>query len=205
MVNNNTNLKYRNITISGKIATGTSTLARNLVNILSWQYINVGALQREFDRMHGIHENKQGAASRSDKHEQQMEEMTKNKLTKESKLVYEAWLSGFVAREIPGVLKVLTICSNEAIRIDRVVNRDAATVDDAKEWIKQREEENIRKWQKLYGPHDFWDPKYYDLVVDTYSLGPMQTLGKVLDKLGYNSPHIPHIGLPAEEAGYVLD
>jgi len=187
MAINISDLKYRNITVSGKIATGTSTLARNLVNVLGWQYVNVGALQREFDRMHGIHENKQGAAARSDKHEQQMEEMTKNKLTNESGIVYEAWLSGFVSREIPGVLKVLTICDNEAIRIDRVVNRDGTTVDEAKEWIKQREEENISKWQMLYGPYDFWDPKYYDLVVDTYSLGPMQTLGKVLDILGYKA------------------
>ncbi|OGK66275.1 hypothetical protein A2313_00820 [Candidatus Roizmanbacteria bacterium RIFOXYB2_FULL_41_10] len=181
-------LNYRNITVSGKIATGTSTLARNLVNVLGWQYVNVGALQREFDRMHGIHENKQGAASRTDKHEQQMEEMTKNKLTKENNLVYEAWLSGFIAKDIPGVLKVLTVCSNEAIRIDRVVNRDNISVEEAKNWIKQRENENITKWQKLYGPYDFWDPQYYDLVIDTYSSGPMATLGKVLDKLGYSGP-----------------
>jgi cytidylate kinase len=178
-------LNYHNITVSGKIATGTSTLARNLVNVLGWQYINIGALQREFDRMHGIHENKQGASSRTDKHEQQMEQMTKDKLTKQTGLIYEAWLSGFVAQKIPGILKVLTICSNEAIRIDRVVNRDNVSVEEAKHWIKQRESENIKKWQKLYGPYDFWDAQYYDLVIDTYSSGPMETLGKVLDKLGY--------------------
>ncbi len=182
---NQQNLSYRNITVSGKIATGTSTLARNLTNVLGWQYVNVGALQREFDRMHGIHENKQGAASRSDKHEQQMEQLTKEKLTKESGLVYEAWLSGFVAREIPGVLKVLVICSSDAIRIDRVVNRDNVSVEEAKQWLKQRETENITKWHQLYGKQDFWNPKDYDLVIDTYSSGPLATLGKVLDKLGY--------------------
>jgi len=180
---NFSNPLYKNITVSGKIATGTSTLAKNLVNALKWQYINVGALQREFDRQNGIHENKQGALSRTDDHEKQMEEMTKQKLMKESGLVYEAWLSGFVAREIPSTLKVLTICSNEAIRIDRVVNRDKVSVDEAKAWIKNREEENIKKWQALYGPYDFWDPKYYDLVIDTYSSGPMETVGKVLDRL----------------------
>lgn len=178
-------LKYRNIAVSGKIATGTSTLARNLVNVLGWQYINVGALQREFDRMHGIDENQQGASARTDKHEQQMEQMTKDKLVQNSALVYEAWLAGFVARDIPGVLRVLTICSNEAIRIDRVVNRDNTSVEEAKHWIKQREEENITKWQKLYDKHDFWDPRYFDLVIDTYSSGQLETLGKVLDKLGF--------------------
>jgi cytidylate kinase len=179
------NPKYQNITVSGKIATGTSTLAKNLVKALSWQYVNIGALQREYDRKHNIHENKQGAAARSDEHEQGMEEMTKQKLANQQGLVYEAWLSGFVARHIPGVLKVLTICSSEAIRIDRVVNRDNVGVEEAKEWIRQREAENIKKWQKLYGPYDFWDPKYYDLVIDTYSSGPMATLGKVLDQLSF--------------------
>ena len=51
--------------------------------------------------------------------------------------------------------------------------------------MKQREEENNQKWQKLYGNYDFWDSKYYDIVIDTYSSGQMETVGKVLDKIGY--------------------
>lgn len=175
--------KYKNITVSGKIAVGTTTLAKNLQQTLGWKYINTGQLQREFDRHHGINEHKQGALARSDDHERQMEEMSKKKLNQEKHLIYEAWLSGFVARDIPGVLKVLLICSEDAVRIDRVVNRDKVTVEEAKQFIKQREEENIKKWKKLYGDYDFWDPKYYDLVIDTFSSGSMQTLGRVLDKL----------------------
>ncbi len=180
-----TPLNFRNITVSGKIASGTSTLAKNLVEALDWEYVNVGAIQREFDRQHGIHENMQGASARSDEHERSMEQMTKDKLLKESGLVYEAWLGGFVAREVPGVLKVLLYCSEDAVRIDRVVNRDRISVEDAKLWIRKRETENIDKWKKLYGDHDFWDPKYYDIAIDTFSSGPLETLGKVLDKLGY--------------------
>lgn len=178
--------KYRIITVSGKIAVGTSTLAKNLSKLLQWERINVGGLQREFDRQHHIHENKQGAKSRSDEHERETEEMTKKMLSEESNLIYEAWLSGFVARDIPGVLKVLLICSHEDIRIDRVMNREKISVEEAKHWVKQREEENIAKWKKLYGNFNFWDPKYYDIVIDTYSCGPMETMGKVLDQLGYH-------------------
>lgn len=180
-------LKYHNITVSGLIATGTSTLAKNLEQILGWKYINAGEIQRRYDREHGIHENKQGAASRSDKHEQKIEAMTKKILTEEKNIIYEAWLSGFVAREIEGVFKVLVICSENVIRVDRVVNRDGVSTDEAKQFIKQREEENIAKWKKLYGEYDFWDPKYYNLVIDTYSSGPMETVGKVLDKIGYRN------------------
>lgn len=181
------NLKFENITISGKIAVGTTTLAKNLEKALSWKRINVGAIQREFDRVHHIHENKQGALSRSDEHEQAMEAMTQDMLQKESHLIYEAWLSGFVARDIPSVLRVLLVCSHEDIRVDRVVNRENITIEEAKNWMSQRENENVIKWKKLYGDYNFWDPKYYQLVIDTYSSGPMETMGIVLDKLGYRA------------------
>jgi cytidylate kinase len=113
--------------------------------------------------------------------------MTQQKLTRESELVYEAWLSGFVARDIKDVLKVLLVC-DDALRVDRVVNRDKMTVADAKKQIESREQGNLKKWKEIYGDYNFWDPKYYDLVIDTYSSGPNETVGKVLDKLGYTFP-----------------
>ncbi len=180
-----TSSNFRIVTISGKVATGTSTLSKNLTHALGWKYVNVGEIQREYDRAHQIAENKQGAAARPDNHEKEIDSMTKKMLQDKNSIIYEAWLSGFMAQGITGVLKVLVICSHDEVRVDRVVNRENITIDDAKHWIKQREEENLEKWQKLYGPYDFWDPKYYDLVIDTYSSGPMETLGKVLDKLGY--------------------
>jgi cytidylate kinase len=179
------NLKYHNVTISGKIATGTTTLAKNLQRFIKWKYINAGELQRQYDRKHDIAENERGAILRPDKHEREMEEFAKKTLTSEKNLIYEAWLAGFVARNIPGILRVLLICSEESLRIDRVVNRDNYSIAQAKKFISKREEENINKWKKIYGNYDFWDPEYYDLVIDTFSSGPLETVGKVLDKLGF--------------------
>lgn len=180
-------LAYRNITVSGRIAVGTSTLAKNLKEILGWKYINAGEIQRQYDREHNVHENKHGAVLRPDEHEREIDEMTKNILKNEGNVIYEAWLAGFMARDIDGVLRVLVICSNNAIRIDRVANRDKVTIEEAKQIIKTREEENIIKWKKLYGDYDFWGEEFYDLVIDTYGSGPMETVGKVLDKLGYTA------------------
>lgn len=178
--------KFDNIiTISGKFAVGTTILSKHLQEILGWKYINAGAIQRKYDREHGIHENKQGALSRPDSHEREIDEMTKKTLLTEKNIIYEAWLAGFIAKDIKGVLKVLLICSNDSVRIDRVVNRENITVDEAKHWIKQREEENFIKWKKLYGNYNFWHKKYYNLVIDTYSSGQLETVGKVLDKLRY--------------------
>ena len=177
--------KFRAITVSGKIAVGTTTLAKTLANTLKWKYVNVGALQRKFDRTQHRNENKQGALTRPDIHERSMEKMTFDMLQKDNNIIYEAWLSGFVSRNIPDVLRILLICSHEDIRIDRVVNRENITVEQAKKWMIQREAENETKWKKLYGDFNFWDPKFYHLVLDTYSSGPLQTAGKVLDALDY--------------------
>ena len=176
------NSDYKNITISGKIGVGSTTLAKKVAEILNWKYINTGALQREFDRQQGLNENLQGALKRTDEHEKAMEDQAKKVLSEESNVVYEAWLSGFVARDIPHVLKVLVICSKDDVRVDRVMNRENVNLDTAKQYIRVREGE---KWKNLYGTDDFWNPKDYDLVVDTYSSGQLETLGKVLDKLGY--------------------
>lgn len=180
-------LKYNIVTISGKFAVGTTTLAKHLQEILGWKYINAGAIQRQYDRDHDIHENKHGALLRPDDHERKIEAMTKKILVTGKNLIYEAWLAGFVARDIPGILKVLLICSEDAVRVDRVVNRENIGVGEAKHWIKQREEENIQKWKKLYGNYNFWSRKYFDVVIDTYSSGQMETVGIVLDKLGYSA------------------
>jgi predicted cytidylate kinase len=177
--------KYRIITVSGKIAVGTTTLTKNLIHFLGWKHINIGLIQRQFDKKHKINENGQGALSRTDEHERDIDAITEQMLKKQKEIIYEAWLAGFFAQTYKDVLRVLLICPHDDIRIDRVANRDNVTVGQAKNWIKQRESENIKKWKKIYGNYDFWDPKYFDLVIDTYSAGSMETVGKVLDKIGY--------------------
>ncbi|OGK28719.1 hypothetical protein A3D06_01440 [Candidatus Roizmanbacteria bacterium RIFCSPHIGHO2_02_FULL_40_9] len=178
-------LKYKNITVSGKIAVGTTTLSKSLQEILGWEYINTGALQREYDRIHKQNENEHGATMRTDEREQAMEAQEKKMLEEREHIIFEAWLSGFVAKDMSYVLKVLLICSSDDIRIDRVMNRENVDLQTAKNYLKQREGENIEKWKKLYGDFDFWAPEYYDVVIDTYSSGRMETVGRVLDKLGY--------------------
>ncbi len=179
------NAQYKNITISGKIGVGSTTLAKKLAEVLGWKHINTGALQREYDREHGRNENLQGAIDRPDEQEKAMEAQALKVLTDEAQIVYEAWLSGYVARDLKHVLKILVICSSDDIRVDRVMNRENVNLEMAKQSIKKREEENLEKWRKLYGTVDFWNPANFDLVVDTYSSGPHETLGKVLDRLGF--------------------
>ena len=177
-------MKYKNITISGGVAVGENTLHQNLKSFLKphgFKFTSGGQLLRDFSR-----EYVQPLASLApDEFHHKLDDRTK-KLLEEGKYVIEAWLAGFMARDRDDTLRILLICSHDSVRIDRVVNRDKVTIEKAKAYIKDREETNFREWKRIYGDHDFFDPKYYHLVIDTYSSGPNETVGKVLDKLGYN-------------------
>lgn len=179
--------KYDNITISGGIGVGTTTLFNNIKPYLAplgFKFRSSGQHIREFTK-----ENVMPVATLvSDDFDRQLEKSVTDALKKEKKWVIEAWLSGFVARNFKNTLRVLLICSNESLKIDRIVNRDGLSVVNARKFIHAREEENFKKWRRIYGDYDFLDPKYYNLIIDTGSSGPLETVGKVLDKLGYKTP-----------------
>jgi len=178
------NLHYQNITISGLICTGTSTLAAFLKEKLGWEHKNLGQLTREFAAQNNIP--LELAASQSDEFERKKDlYLCKSSLECGKEQIIEGWLSGFMAENIKDVLKVLLVCSDESVRIDRLVNRENITVEEAKNQIKTREKESLQKWSSLYQTADFWNPKFYDIVIDTYSHSREETLDAVLRKLGY--------------------
>ena len=181
-------LKYDNITISGGVATGKNTLLNNLKPYLKpngWKFTSGGQLLRDFAK-----EYIQPLANLADKKfHNALDARTRKLLTKEGHYVIEAWLAGFMARDLKNTLRVLLVCSDEALKVDRVVNRDKISIEQAKEFIKQRESVNFNEWNRIYGDYNFFDPKYFTLVIDTYSSGPLETTGKVLDKIGYQTKH----------------
>lgn len=124
----------------------------------------------------------------------------REKLQEEENWILEAWLSGFMAQGVEGTLKVLMICSDDAVRIDRIVNRDSIPIAQAKQNIEERYQENLAKWSRLYRPEweawvvqagkasadepiDFWRPDLYDVVIDTFSSTKQETLQIVIDAI----------------------
>jgi len=179
------NLKFENITISGGVAVGKNTLKDNLrpyLVPLGWKFTSGGQILRDFTK-----EYKQPLASLADdEFHRKIDQRTLDLLTKEKYYVIEAWLSGFVARELDNTLRVLLVCDNPALRVDRVANRDKISIEEAKNSIREREDDNFKEWKRIYGDYNFWDRKYFHLVIDTYSHGQQETAKKVLEMLGYN-------------------
>ncbi len=191
LVKKTQSFKWRNITISGKVAVGSTTLFNGLrekLSSLGWRFFSGGEYMREYAVKNNLFpkENREHHAATvySDDFDRKVDSLIRKRLNEESHLVIESDLAGFNAQGIEGVLKILLVC-DDALRIDRLVNRDKITIEEAKQHLKKREMENLKKWQRLYGKHDFWDPKFYDLVIDTYKYSPSETLEIVLKKIGY--------------------
>ncbi len=178
------NLKYKNIAISGGAATGKGTLLAGLKPYLAplgWTFRSGGDLIREV-----TNEYKNPTASLRD----EALDLSLDKRTKElleiGNLAVESWLAVFIAKHRDDTLRVFIQCSSDAIIIDRVMNRDGVGVSDAKMIVKDRQEDNFKLWKRLYGDYNFWDPKYFHLIIDTYSTSKEQTLHKVLEAMGFS-------------------
>ena len=190
-------LKYRSIAISGRPGAGRTTLFNNLKEKLApldFTFYSGGEWSRQYAIDHGLldpsKKTHHAATVYGDDVDHEIDVAMREKLTGEGNYVVESWIAGWNMKGLPHVLKVLLMC-DDALRIDRIVNRDQVTVEEAKEHLRQREEENLTKWSRIYQvpPTDFWDTKYYDLVVNTFSHGPTETLDIALQALGYYNNH----------------
>lgn len=182
----------RNITVSGRIGSGATTLARKLAEELSWEALDGGSLFRKINKDLGItvvETNK-----RPDHFDLEYEERIKKMLREEKHQIIQSHLAGFDAQGIPNIFKIIVLCENQnghdktEVRIDRLVNRDNISVKDARREIVEREKQNLQKFRRLYVNNDpawiYWDKKYYDLVINTYQLNSEESLRAALKALG---------------------
>lgn len=200
---------YKNITISGLPGSGSTTLlkmlkAHNDLKFEGWTGFNGGEFMRAYAKEKGLFKEKgnlhHSAAHYEDDFDREVDMGMREKLMHEDHWILESWLSGFMAQQVPGTLKVLMECSDKAVKVDRVVNRDGVTADEAIENMHNRYIENLTKWTRMYekewqewvvtpgtvsaeDPIDFWRPELYDVVIDTYSHNQQETLQIVLDAI----------------------
>lgn len=178
----------RNITISGRIGSGATTLAVHLAETLGWEMLDGGKLFREFTKDHGF------AKGRDDQFDLDYEERVKKKLREENHQIIQSKLAGYDSMGIDGIFKIFVVVEEDGqdktdVRIDRLVNRDGMHVEDAKNEIKERDIQDLDKWRRLYANNDpnwfYWDPKYYDLIINTFELNQADALYAVLKAVGY--------------------
>ena len=182
----------RNITVSGRIGAGATTIANKLSEILGWDLLEGGDLFEKIHKELGV--SQVDVLARPDSFDLTYENKVKEILKTKTHSIVQSHLAGFDAQGIEGVYKILVICRDEKgddkadIRIDRLMNRDNITLEEAKHEIIEREKRNLGKFRRLYADNDqewvYWDNKYYDLIVNTYSHNREEALQFVLNRLG---------------------
>lgn len=203
---------YNNITISGLPGSGSTTLLNELrehpvFKFHGWTGFSGGEYMREYAQQKGILDAEgklhHSANAYPDDFDREVDLSMREKLGTQAHWILESWLSGFVSQGVPKVLKVLIMCSNTAVRVDRIVNRDSVTADEALNNMNYRYKTNLAKWRRMYknewiewvvkpgtmsatAPIDFWHPNLYDIVIDTYSTNKTETLDIVLHAIHSN-------------------
>lgn len=182
----------RIITVSGRIASGSTTLAHRLSQKFGWRHIEGGEIFWESVRTKlGLAE--KDTNLRPDKEDEDFDASLKKVLTTGKNIILETKLAGFNAQGLKDIFKILVICTDKEgndqteIRIDRLVNREHMSIEQAKEEVLVREKNDILKWRRLYAPDNpewtYWDNKYYDLVINTYSSDQDGVLALALDAI----------------------
>ena len=103
-------------------------------------------------------------------------------LKEDSGVVVEAHLAGYHAMGNKDTFKIL-VTADLNVRMKRTAAREGVSMEEALRMSDQRAEAHRRKFKKLYGIEDRFDPKFFDLIVDTTRMSEKEVLEEVLDKL----------------------
>jgi cytidylate kinase len=171
---------------------------------VGWRGFSGGEFMRAYATEKGLwnqnNDSHHDASIYSDDFDREVDYGVREKLSNEKQWIIESWLSGFMAQNVPGTLKILMVCSSDDVRIDRVMNRDEISVEEAKKNTIGRYLTNLKLWSRIYKQEwedwviktgklpatskvDFWQPKLYDLVIDTYRLTQEESLKLALEHL----------------------
>ncbi len=170
-------MKFSKITISGKICTGKTTLRNLLAKKLGWQTFSTGELFRKYTIEY--HLNLNNAEEQNNKLSKKIDNQVSQLLKTKDHFIVDSWLAGVTAANIPKVLKILLICKDD-IRYKRFAKREKISFEEAKQKVEERFFSWARKIKKIYQRDDFFDPKHFDLIIDTSHITPYVILKKVL-------------------------
>lgn len=178
-------MEFRNIAVSGRIGAGTSTLAKLLSDKLGWPLRDASQIFRDVTAQLGFNletDVNQAVGNRDDQIDVEVDRKTLEVLNGNTRVVVTSKLAGFLSRDIRHTLRVLITCPPDE-RIRRYGQSRGYSLGQAKELLVLREKLDQEKWQRLYGARDFFDPKYFNLVLDSNLLSPQDEVRQILSFL----------------------
>jgi cytidylate kinase len=172
---------FKNIAISGRIAVGVSTLAKQLSQVLGWPLRDASQIFRDIS-MHSGFDLEKNPQKYADGIDLQVDGETILTLKSPSNIIVTSKLAGFLSRDIGHTLRVLITCPQEK-RIYRYATNRGYPSDKAKELLILREKMDQEKWERLYGKQDFFAPANFHLIINSGKLRVEEETGLVLRHL----------------------
>ena len=165
------------VTIGGEVASGKTTLARELASRLGFRHISAGAIMREMAAEQGLSLIEFSAYAESHPEVDREIDDRQKKLASRGDCVVEGRLSAYFT---PADFKVwLTAELSERARRARVRGDREADIAAA---IKVREASERKRYKKFYNI-DLSDMSVYDLVLDTTKLTIKEMVDRVEEKV----------------------
>ncbi len=168
------------ITICGQAGSGKSTAAKLLAKKLGYEHFSAGDFRRKMAEERGLSLAEFNKLGEKEAFTDKEVDDYQASLAKRDKLVVEGRTSFYF---IPNSAKVFLTASldERAKRVfrDRRQSEKHASVAETREALVAREASDQKRYKKYYNIDPF-DPKNFDLVIDTTGLRPEQVVEKIL-------------------------
>lgn len=167
------------ITISGNAGSGKDTIAELLAKKLKLKLIR--GTMKSFAQEKGIDilDFEKKFAENSDDWDRKLDDWQKESVKKAKDCILVSMLAAY---NIPSADLKVWLDAKERVRAKRIGKRDKIPSNEALFYLKERDRVTRERWKTLY-KIDFWDPKFYDLRIDTSELTPEEIVKRIVRRL----------------------
>ena len=159
------------ITIGGNLGAGKTTLAGKLTEALGYEELYVGGIFREMAAERKMTIEEFYMKIKDDPRIDREVDARQAKLMREKdNLVVQGRVAWFFSRQSPFKSVNLLLTVEPAIGGKRVAERNeniGKSITDVTQATKERTAVERERYKALYGIEDYFDPKHYDIILDT--------------------------------------
>ena len=166
------------IILCGRRCVGKTTLYWDLQKALNWPMFSVSEYLRSIIHRHNLKSQEQIDAKNTEI-SNDLNDRIDNLLTTSDHIIIDTRFYYRIQEKFGSTLKIL-LTASEKVRLERAAYREGTSVEIQRKRLIKKEDEWIAKMSKIY-PFDFFDPKNFDLVIDTGNLTPKQVNETVIE------------------------